>query len=151
MHSRSPRKIKEIIELQNELLSSLNVVKDEFVVPEPDSELNDAINNLIKNKVNDIVETKDKKERSNAKDDLIAETVSSLEETFPDQQKMIRSIIDDKFKDAFREQILSTGKRSDGRSTTDIREITVETGILPRTHGSALFTRGETQAWLLQL
>ena len=139
-------KIKEIIELQNELLSSLNVVKDEFIIPEPDSELNDAINNLIENKVNDIVETKDKKERSNAKDNLMAETVSSLEETFPDHQKMIKSIIDDKFKDAFREQILSTGKRSDGRSTTDIREITVETGILPRTHGSALFTRGETQA-----
>ena len=139
-------KIKEIIELQNELLSSLNVVKDEFIIPEPDSELNDAINNLIENKVNDIVDTKDKKERSNAKDNLMAETVSSLEETFPDHQKMIKSIIDDKFKDAFREQILSTGKRSDGRSTTDIREITVETGILPRTHGSALFTRGETQA-----
>ena len=139
-------KIKEIIELQNELLSSLNVVKDEFIIPESDSELNDAINNLIENKVNDIVDTKDKKERSNSKDSLIAETVSSLEETFPDHQKMIKSIIDDKFKNAFREQILSTGKRSDGRSTTDIREITVETGILPRTHGSALFTRGETQA-----
>ena len=139
-------KIKEIIDLQNELVSSLNVVKDEFVVPEPDSELNDAINNLIGNKVNDIVNVKTKKERSDAKDHLIDETLSSLEELFPDQQKMIKSILDDKFKDAFREQILSTGNRSDGRSTTDIREITVETGILPRTHGSSLFTRGETQA-----
>ena len=139
-------KIKEIIDLQNELVSSLNVVKDEFVVPEPDSELNDAINNLIGNKVNDIVNVKTKKERLDAKDHLIDETLSSLEELFPDQQKMIKSILDDKFKDAFREQILSTGNRSDGRSTTDIREITVETGILPRTHGSSLFTRGETQA-----
>ena len=139
-------KIKEIIQLQNELVSSLNVVKDEFIIPEPDSELNDAINNLVENKVNDIVNIKDKKERSDAKDNLITETLSSLEETFPDHQKMIKSILDDKFKDAFREQILSTGNRSDGRSTTDIREITVETGILPRTHGSALFTRGETQA-----
>ena len=139
-------KIKEIIDLQNELVSSLNVVKDEFVVPEPDSELNDAINNLIGNKVNDIVNVKTKKERSDAKDHLIDETLSSLEELFPDQQKMIKSILDGKFKDAFREQILSTGNRSDGRSTSDIREITVETGILPRTHGSSLFTRGETQA-----
>ena len=139
-------KIKEIIQLQNELVSSLNVVKDEFIIPEPDPELNNAINNLIENKVNDIVNIKDKKERSDAKDNLINETLSSLEETFPDHQKMIKSILDEKFKDAFREQILSTGNRSDGRSTTDIREITVETGILPRTHGSALFTRGETQA-----
>ena len=139
-------KIKEIIQLQNELVSSLNVVKDEFIIPESDPELNDAVNNLVENKVNDIVNIKDKKERSDAKDNLITETLSSLEETFPDHQKMIKSILDDKFKDAFREQILSTGNRSDGRSTTDIREITVETGILPRTHGSALFTRGETQA-----
>mgnify|MGYP001449622418 FL=1 len=139
-------KIKEIIQLQNELVSSLNVVKDEFIIPEPDPELNDAINNLVENKVNDIVNIKDKKERSDAKDNLFTETLSSLEESFPDHQKMIKSILDDKFKDAFREQILSTGNRSDGRSTTDIREITVETGILPRTHGSALFTRGETQA-----
>ena len=139
-------KIKEIIQLQNELVSSLNVVKDEFIIPDSDPELNDAINNLIENKVNDIVNIKDKKERSDAKDNLITETLSSLEETFPDHQKMIKSILDEKFKDAFREQILSTGNRSDGRSTTDIREITVETGILPRTHGSALFTRGETQA-----
>ena len=139
-------KIKEIIELQNELISSLNVVKDEFVIPEPDSELSVAVDKIIDDKINEIVEVKDKKERSEAKDQLIDETLSQLEETFPEQQKMIKSIVDDKFKYAFREQILSTGNRSDGRSTTDIREITVETGILPRTHGSALFTRGETQA-----
>ena len=139
-------KIKEIIELQNELISSLNVVKDEFIIAEPDSELSTAVDKIIDNKINEIVEVKDKKERSDAKDQLIDETLSQLEETFPEQQKMIKSIVDDKFKNAFREQILSTGNRSDGRSTTDIREITVETGILPRTHGSALFTRGETQA-----
>jgi len=139
-------KIKEIIELQNELISSLNVVKDDFIIPEPDSELNDAVSKLIENKVKDIVNVKDKNERSDAKDELINETLSHLEDSFPDQQKMIKSILDDNFKNEFREQILSTGNRSDGRSTTDIREITVETGILPRTHGSALFTRGETQA-----
>ena len=86
-------KIKEIIQLQNELVSSLNVVKDEFIIPEPDPELNDAINNLVENKVNDIVNIKDKKERSDAKDNLITETLSSLEETFPDHQKMIKSIL----------------------------------------------------------
>jgi len=139
-------KIKEIIELQNELISSLNVVKDEFIIPEPDSELSEEVHKITENKVNDIVKIKDKKERSDAKDHLINETLSHLEESFPEQEKMIKSIIDDRFKDSFREQILSTGNRSDGRSTTDIRDITVETGILPRTHGSALFTRGETQA-----
>ena len=55
-------KIKEIIQLQNELVSSLNVVKDEFSIPEPDPELIDAINNLVENKVSDIVKAKDKKD-----------------------------------------------------------------------------------------
>ena len=55
-------------------------------------------------------------------------------------------MINDKFKNAFREQVLSTGFRSDGRSTTDIREISIDPDILSRTHGSVLFTRGETQA-----
>src|SRR4029078_13081321 len=45
-----------------------------------------------------------------------------------------------------RDLVLSTGKRIDGRATTDIRQITCEVGVLPRTHGSSLFTRGETQA-----
>ncbi|MEE3188361.1 MAG: polyribonucleotide nucleotidyltransferase, partial [Candidatus Neomarinimicrobiota bacterium] len=59
------------------------------------------------------------------------------------------AVIDDRFKAAFREQILSKGKRSDGRSTTDIREITIDPNFLSRAHGSALFTRGETQALVI--
>ena len=70
----------------------------------------------------------------------------SLTENFPEEEKSISSMINDKFKNAFREQVLSTGVRSDGRSTTDIREITIDPDILNRTHGSVLFTRGETQA-----
>ena len=139
-------KIKEIIELQNDLISSLNIVKDEFISPEPDTELTAAVDNFIQDKINDVVKVRDKKERSNSKDNLINETLAHLEESYPEEEKMIKSLLDNKFKDAFREQILSTGNRSDGRSTTDIREISAETGILPRTHGSALFTRGETQA-----
>ena len=54
--------------------------------------------------------------------------------------------INDQLKTAFSEQVLAEAVRSDGRKTTDIRPITIETGMLARTHGSALFTRGETQA-----
>ena len=139
-------KIKEIIELQNELISSLDIVKDEVIISEPDSDLISAIDKLVGDKINEIVLVKDKKERSRSKDLLVEDILTELEESFPEQGKLIKSIIDDLFKSGFREQILSTGVRSDGRSTTDIREITVETGLLPRTHGSALFTRGETQA-----
>ena len=51
------------------------------------------------------------------------------------ESKNIKSVLDDRFKNGYREQILATGKRSDGRKTDDIREITVETDILMRTHG----------------
>ena len=139
-------KIKEIIELQNELIASLDIVKDDIIISEPDQGLTSEVNKLLGTKVNDIVLIKDKKERSDAKDELVKSIVLKLEETFPEKGKDIKSIIEDLFKDEFREQILATGVRSDGRLLTDIREISVETGILPRTHGSALFTRGETQA-----
>jgi polyribonucleotide nucleotidyltransferase len=138
--------IKEIIELQMDLVSTLDVQKDEFISPEPDPELVAAVDKEIGSKVDEIVATADKKKRSVAKDKMIVSLLESLEESFPDSSKSIKSILDDRFKAGFREQILATGKRSDGRNTDDIREITVEPDILKRTHGSALFTRGETQA-----
>ncbi len=138
--------IKEIIELQDDLLASCDVQKDEVTIPKPDEELIKQVNEEIGSKVEEIVNIPDKKDRANAKEDMIVEVLESMEADFPEQEKNIKSLIDDKFKNAFREQVLSTGVRSDGRSTTDIREITVEPDILNRTHGSALFTRGETQA-----
>ncbi len=138
--------IKEIIELQNELLSEMDIQKVEFVNPEPDKALVDAIDEKIGNQISDIINIADKHERATAKDSMTDSILEALEESFPDEQKTIRSIVGDRFKDAFREQVLSTGKRSDGRSTTEIRPITIDVGLLNRTHGSALFTRGETQA-----
>jgi polyribonucleotide nucleotidyltransferase len=138
--------IKEIIELQDELLALCDVQKDEVTIPKPDEKLVTQVNEEVGSKVEEIVNISDKKDRADAKEDMIGAVLESMETDFPEQEKNIKSLIDDKFKNAFREQVLSTGVRSDGRSTTDIREITVEPDILPRTHGSALFTRGETQA-----
>jgi len=138
--------IKEIIELQNDLIALCNVQKDDVVIPQPDEKLVSTVKDKIGAQVDDIVNIADKKERSDAKDNMVTNILESMENDFPDEEKNIRSLIDERFKHAFREQVLATGTRSDGRSTTDIREITVEPDILPRTHGSALFTRGETQA-----
>ncbi len=138
--------IKEIIQLQNELVDSCNIVKDEFKAEEIDDGLLNAIEDKIGNNIGRIVNISDKHERSDAKDILIDDVVRSLEEKFPEDEKSIRSSIEDRFKTAFRDQILSKGVRSDGRATTDIREITIDPDILSRTHGSVLFTRGETQS-----
>ena len=138
--------IKEIIELQNELVSTLDIVKDEVIITEPDEDLVSALDENIGSQIDDIIKIVDKHERSTAKDSMVNAILELLEDTFPDEGKTIKSVINDRFKSAFREQVLATGKRSDGRSTTDIRDITIDPNILERTHGSALFTRGETQA-----
>jgi len=138
--------IKEIIALQLELVETLNVQKDVFLIPEPEESLVKAVEKAIGSQVTEIVTIVDKHKRSDAKSSMTESILSLIEETFPDNAKDVKSIIDDHFKAGFREQILSSGVRSDGRKTDDIRKITVEPDVLKRTHGSALFTRGETQA-----
>lgn len=138
--------IKELIELQNKLIAEIKVVKRD--VPEEDinEELEKAVLELVSNKIDTAIKTADKVDREVLITALKDEALSTFEESYPESAKMIATIVNGQLKNAFREQILAEGKRSDGRKTTDIRPISVETNILPRTHGSALFTRGETQA-----
>jgi polyribonucleotide nucleotidyltransferase len=67
-------------------------------------------------------------------------------EEFPDQERTIAGLFDELYQHEVRHKLLEEGIRADGRQPTEIRQITVEVGVLPRTHGSALFTRGQTQA-----
>ena len=138
--------ITDIIELQKELLDSVDVIKNEIVLPEENLSLKTEVEKLLDKQIDDIIQIVDKKKRSLAKDDLVNSILESLKEKFPEEEKVIKASIDDRFKSGFREEILANGKRSDGRSTTEIRPISIEADILNRTHGSALFTRGETQA-----
>ncbi len=138
--------IKEIIEMQNQLVSQLDIIKDQFTEPIIDEGLIKSVDKNITNEVEKIVSIIDKSERSIAKNNLIKNTIEVILNDFPDSEKVVESIIEDRFKNEFREAILNTGIRSDGRKTTDIREINIEPDFLNRTHGSALFTRGETQA-----
>ena len=141
--------IKQIIELQNDFISELNVVKDEFIINGPKDELIQKINKMLGSKIEKIVKIVDKQRRSEEKENLTSEIVDLLIEKYPENQSDIIGLINERFKSQFREQILSTGKRSDGRSTTDVRDISIEPNILSRAHGSALFTRGETQALVI--
>ena len=138
--------IKELISLQNKLVSEIEVVKREIIEDEPDSELEKAVSDLVSSKINTAIKTSDKTDRDKLITALKEEAVSAFEESHPESNKIVSAFVNDYLKKAFRDQILSDKVRSDGRKTTDIRPINVETGILPRTHGSALFTRGETQA-----
>ena len=140
------KNILDIIALQEELASVVNIIKREIPEDDKDGELDDAVSKIIGSKIDDIVKITDKVARNDDKTKLVESVLSDLEEKFPERDKYIKTLIDSMFKDSMREMILSEGVRSDGRSTTDIRDITIDPSILNRVHGSALFTRGETQA-----
>lgn len=121
--------------------------KLEVTAPELPEGLMAGIEGLCKARLEELAATVlTKEQRAEATDAVYTDVLAALAEQYPEQEKLIKNIIHDIEKTAMRETILSQGKRLDGRGTRDIRPITCEVGILPRAHGSALFTRGETQA-----
>ncbi|MBO0709421.1 MAG: polyribonucleotide nucleotidyltransferase, partial [Candidatus Dormibacteraeota bacterium] len=88
----------------------------------------------------------DKAKREDHISDLKKETREALAERFPDHASQIGELFEKKLKDRVRQRVIEEGIRIDGRGTTDIRPVSVQVGILPRTHGSGLFQRGQTQA-----
>jgi polyribonucleotide nucleotidyltransferase len=139
--------IKELIGIQRELLEMVEVPEQMAWTPkELDATLRERVDSLIGGRVLEALQVEGKSERSNALDAIRSQIIEQLAEEFPEADRDISSIFKDAEKREMREMILSKGKRADGRGLDDIREISVETGILPRTHGSALFTRGQTQS-----
>ena len=139
--------IKKIIDLQNQLRAEAG--KTKWVVAEKtvDANLKKDIYDLAEIKYKEIVYSILAKEERSAKNKELSEFVKqSLTEKYPEQEKVIGEILHDMEKDLMRERILKEGIRLDGRNTTQVRNITIELGNLARTHGSALFTRGETQS-----
>ena len=139
--------IKKIVELQNQLRTEAG--KTKWIVQEKtiDENLKKDVYDLAKAKFKEIVYSILAKEERSAKNKELSEFVKqSLAEKYPEQEKVIGEILHDMEKDLMRERILKEGIRLDGRNTKQVRPITIELGNLPRTHGSALFTRGETQS-----
>ncbi len=137
--------ISDIIELQEELIKEVGRQKRAFDVPEIDAKLSKKVAPLVKKRLDDLNKPKDKAGRYGDIDDFIAEGQEQLAEEFPEQEKDIANVIDDLIRVDLREKTLN-GVRADGRKSDEIRPITVDTQVLPRAHGSAVFTRGETQA-----
>ncbi|NWG29241.1 MAG: polyribonucleotide nucleotidyltransferase [Ignavibacteriaceae bacterium] len=139
--------IKKLVQLQIDLGNEAGKKKWELKDKEIDPELKKEVLELAGEKFKDIVHSVlTKEERSLRNKQLQEDVTAALAERFPEQEKVIASILHDLEKELMRERILTEGIRLDGRNTTQVRPITIELGILPRTHGSALFTRGETQS-----
>lgn len=147
-------KIKEFNNLQKELLKLVNKEKRETTVKEIPSEIYDTVVSAITDKTKVYVNTvTTKSERQETRNSLRDEAVALVEEKFVDNEEYAGKLGDyanSSFskleKQLMREMILKEGKRLDGRGLTDVRPIETEVGVLPRVHGSSLFTRGETQS-----
>ncbi|MGI6154149.1 MAG: polyribonucleotide nucleotidyltransferase [Christensenellaceae bacterium] len=128
-------------------------IKDEIGKPEKEVELDlvpeeidAAVREFATEKVVWSVDTFDRTERAEREDQIKKETVEHFEEQFPESEKHIKSVLYSIMKETVRDKIINQGIRPDGRKYEDVRPIWCEVGIFARTHGSAVFTRGETQA-----
>ncbi len=141
--------IVKLCEFQEELRKEFGVEKREFTPVEPDADLTEKIKGHTGNKLQEIVGLGlSKEEFSGRLSELKSEIIDTItaEEGYEEAAGDISSIFGDLVKDAVRNMILENKKRIDGRSPEDIRDIWSQVGYLPRAHGSAIFSRGETQA-----
>lgn len=139
--------VKKIVDLQIELREAVGKPKWLVESKEIDPALKSDVYNLAEEKQQKIVNSVlVKEERAAANKQILADVSSELEEKYPEQEKVIAEIVHDMDKDMMRRRILEERIRLDGRDTKQVRPISIELGVLPRTHGSALFTRGETQS-----
>ena len=140
------KEIKKLVEFQHTLVSKHKVVKREVILKEKNDELINDINDLIKGKVSSFNAPKNKHERYSQIDSFIEDIQLELSEKYPESGSEIKSYINHAISDDLRSQTINDKKRADGRDLVTVRDIDIETSLLPRVHGSSLFTRGETQA-----
>jgi polyribonucleotide nucleotidyltransferase len=142
--------MKEIIELQKKIIKEAGVPKIEVETPLPDEKLTSRVKELSEEKLRKALKIPVKIERYSELDVIKNELAETLLPEFEDkEEKEIKRIFSDLKYGIIRETVLKEKLRVDSRGPKDIREITCDVGLLPRTHGSALFTRGETQAMVV--
>ena len=138
--------IKELCRIQREFMEGLQQPKMEWEKTEIDESLRTRVAELSDKLIGKAMGVADKATRNEQLAALREEVQQKLAEDFPESEQQIAQLLGKSEKAAMRRQILEKGVRSDGRKPDEIRQITSEVGVLPRTHGSALFTRGQTQA-----
>jgi len=134
----------KIIKMINELAKEVGNKKEKFVAEEPSPTLIKQVEKDLGKEIEKAVALMSNKEEGKS---FLEELKQVLFEKYPEEKKnQLSKIVDKLLKKTIRNQILTTGKRPDGRKPEEIRPIEIEVGVLPRTHGSAIFKRGSTQA-----
>lgn len=140
--------IKKIVEFIEDIQKQIGKPKKEIELEKIPEEIDEEVRKFANKKMDYVLDTFDRTEREKREDELNEEVLTNFEDKFNDYNKKIKFILDSLYylkKEKVRAKILK-GVRPDGRGTEDIRDIWCEVGMLPRVHGSAVFTRGLSQA-----
>lgn len=144
--------IKKLVALQEELVKLVPVTKREVPAPDPlEGEVREKVKAYVWARLSELKRAAGKKARDEMAEALAEEAVQAVAQSYPEtDQEKVKSLAKELFDDVYREyvrwSILELGERMDGRPPEEIRPISIQVGLLPRVHGSALFTRGETQS-----
>ena len=139
-------KLQVLLDLQEELRAALGRPKRQVVQTEIDAALAKKVADAAAGGMTAVITTVDKMERGRVYDELKARVVAELENEKENCAQEVKDLLSNLKKKMMRDKIVFEKSRIDGRAFDEVRPITCEVGCLPRTHGSALFTRGETQA-----
>jgi polyribonucleotide nucleotidyltransferase len=138
--------IRDLLDATQELVAEQQQPKMEWTKVEPPADLVDRVKALAEPRIAEALNLPEKAERAQALAALKSTVQDQLAADFPENVKDVSTVLEDIEYRTMREQVLSRGERVDGRDLDTVRPIACEVGVLPRTHGSALFTRGQTQA-----
>ena len=141
--------IRELVEIQEEVVAVHRKPEMEWTPKAPDAEVQQKVEELAADRVERAVATADKQERSRALSAVVDDVLERMVEDGADASEVesdVRDVVRSLEKRSVRARIVAEGVRADGRGLDDVRQVECETGVLPRTHGSALFTRGQTQS-----
>ncbi|HLQ59129.1 MAG TPA: polyribonucleotide nucleotidyltransferase [Gemmatimonadales bacterium] len=138
--------IKELLGVADQVVEAVQQPKMEWTKAEPPAELVARVKQLAESRVEEALTLAVKAERTQALSAIKSTIVEQLAEEFPDKLREIAEVIEEIEYKTMRERVLTAGERVDGRDLDTVRPIACEVGWLPRAHGSALFTRGQTQA-----
>ena len=138
--------IKKIVEFIEGIVAEIGIPKIEVPDTSVPAEIMDAVREFATAPMKDAIHSFDREEQQAKIDATFKEAKEKFAETFPEEEKNISAAVEEIMVEQFRSIILDEKIRPDGRKTNEVRQIWSETGFLPRTHGSALFKRGQTQA-----
>ena len=138
--------IKEIIQMEEEFISQAEKEKKDFPLPEIEEKLRKEIEEYAKDKIESIGADWTKEKKDGYLEKIHEEVLAKFQSIYPDMEGDFLLILEDLKKKKMRQLIAQEGKRWDTRRLDEIRSINCEVGILPRVHGSGLFTRGRTQS-----